>query len=87
MDTADLEEVLRGLRALGNDQVFRDASELARLQNEVAESAKRFEFQLRRQQGQEAAPASLSANDEVPERFRRLVEEYYRALARGPSRP
>ena len=85
VDTTDLDEVLRGLRALDNDRVFRDVSELARLENEVAEGAKRFEFQLRRQQGQDAAPASLSSADEVPERFRGLVEEYYRALASRPA--
>jgi hypothetical protein len=85
VDTHELQEVLRGLRALDREGVFNSPNELERLRSAVAENAKRFEFRLRRGQDGPAAPASLSSSDDVPEGFRPLVEEYYRSLARRPA--
>jgi hypothetical protein len=85
VDTHELQEVLRGLRALDREGVFSSPNELERLKSAVAENAKRFEFKLRRGQEDSAAPASLSSSDEVPEGFRPLVEEYYRSLSRRPA--
>jgi hypothetical protein len=28
----------------------------------------------------------LSSSDEVPERFRKLVDEYYKSLSKGPEK-
>ncbi len=45
---------------------------------------KRLEFGLRREvEGQSTAPTARTGTDEVPEGYRRLVEEYYKALARS----
>jgi hypothetical protein len=44
---------------------------------------KEFEFALRRQlYGADDAQLFLSGSDAVPDRYRRLVEEYYKSLAR-----
>ncbi len=85
LDSRQLEEVLRGLRALQDDRVYQDVEELQRLQGAVAENMKRFEFGLRRRaEGGNAQPV-LSGSDEVPEQFRKQVEEYYKSLSKGPS--
>jgi hypothetical protein len=49
---------------------------------------KMLEFGLRREvEGEAERRATLTGADEVPDGYRRLVEEYYRALARGGSGP
>jgi hypothetical protein len=54
------------------------------LQQFVAESLKRFEFGLRRKVDADKNTAALTGSDEVPEEFRKLVEQYYRSLAKSP---
>jgi hypothetical protein len=55
--------------------------ELQRLQSYVTEGLKRFEFGLRRQADANNEAVVLSGSDEVPDEFRKLVEQYYRSLA------
>ena len=50
----------------------------------VAESLKRFEFGLRRKVDADKNAIALTGSDEVPEEFRKLVEQYYRSLAKSP---
>jgi Domain of unknown function (DUF4175) len=86
MDARQLEEVLRGLRQLQDDRIYQDVEELQRLQSAVTENMKRFEFGLRRRaEGGNAQPV-LSGSDEVPEQFRKLVEQYYKSLSKGPEK-
>jgi hypothetical protein len=87
LDARQLDEVLRGLRALQDDRVYQNAEELQRLQASVTENMKRFEFALRRRaEGANAQPV-LSGADEVPEQFRKMVEQYYKSLSKGPEQP
>jgi hypothetical protein len=44
---------------------------------------KRFEFGLRRKVGEGDTRAIVTGAEEVPQEFRKLVEEYYRSLSRG----
>jgi hypothetical protein len=64
--------------------VYQNVSELQRLQSTIAEGLKRFEFGLRRRVDADENSIVLTGSDEVPEEFRRLVQEYYRSLARTP---
>ena len=81
--TADLDEVLKQMRQLDDDRVYKDARELERLQTLVAEGLKRFEFGLRRKvEDATGDQPSLMATDEVPRGFRELVDEYYRSLSK-----
>lgn len=83
VDADRLEEVLSAMRALGRGDALGDPEALARLQSDVVDGAKEVEFALRRAllAENENAPR-LSGTADVAEEFRRLVEEYYRALAR-----
>lgn len=86
LDTRQLDEILRGLRALQDDRVYQDVEELARLQAAVSEGMKRFEFALRRRAETANGQPVLSGSDEVPERFRKLVEQYYKSLSKTPDK-
>jgi hypothetical protein len=85
LDAGDLAGVIAELRALESGRLFNDPRGLERLQSEVLDRLKAFEFALRRRLEGDAADRPLvGAGDQVPPRFRELVEEYYRSLARTP---
>jgi hypothetical protein len=52
----------------------------------VADNMKRFEYGLRRKVEGDQNQILLSGNDEVPEQFRKLVEQYYRSLSKAPDK-
>jgi hypothetical protein len=80
---AELDEVIRGLRTLEGGAPWGDAQDLERLQAAIVDRLKQYEFGLRRDVlGADRDRLFLSGSDEVPESYRRLVEEYYRSLAR-----
>jgi hypothetical protein len=83
IDTSELDGVIRDLRALDNEGVYAIPLDVDRLQAAVVDGAKQFEYRLRRElAGADEQRLLLSGSDEVPEGFRKLVEEYYRALSR-----
>ncbi|MFH1766410.1 MAG: hypothetical protein ABIF09_19710, partial [Gemmatimonadota bacterium] len=64
--------------------VYGDLPQIALLQAQIRENMKRVEFLLRREvEGESAGRAALTGTDEVPAGFRRMVEEYFKNLARG----
>jgi hypothetical protein len=85
LDTGDLERTIEQMRGLGAPGTYEDMVEVERLQSQVIEGLKAFEFALRRQlgAGTESMPV-LGGNSDVPAEFKALVEEYYRSLARKP---
>ena len=85
IDPKELDAILRNLRALDSDKIYQDAAELARLQSQVTEGVKRFEYGLRRRLEGTGKQVLLSGSDEVPEQFRKLVEQYYKSLSKGPE--
>jgi len=84
IDPRELDEIVRALRQLEDERTYQNVQELARLQQFVAESLKRFEFGLRRKVDADKNAIALTGSDEVPEEFRKLVEQYYRSLAKSP---
>jgi hypothetical protein len=84
IDPRDLDEIVRALQQLQDERTYQNVQELARLQQFVAEGLKRFEFGLRRKVDADKNAAALTGSDEVPEEFRKLVEQYYRSLAKSP---
>jgi hypothetical protein len=81
IDPRELDEILKGLRALDDDRVYQNVAELERLQTFVTEGLKRFEYNLRRKSELKGNEVFLSGSDAVPEEFRKKVEEYYKSLA------
>ncbi len=83
-DTGDLDEAIAALRDLQDGRVWSDLPQVEALQETLRQSLGRLEFTLRRiVEGEDSDRAALSGNAAVPEGYRRLVDEYYRALARG----
>jgi hypothetical protein len=84
LDAAELEDVVAELRRLESGRLFDDPTGLERLQSDVLERLKAFEFALRRRtEGESPNRPLVGAADQVPPRFRELVAEYYRSLARS----
>jgi hypothetical protein len=73
VDPKELDEIMRRMRELDSERVYRDVEELARLQTFVAEGIKRFEYNRRRQAGADADRA-IVAGAETCREFRSLVE-------------
>jgi hypothetical protein len=79
----DLEDAMEAMETLRDPEVYGDLPQVAILQEQIRESLKRLEFQLRREvEGDAPGRAALSGSDEVPAGFRSMVEEYFRNLAR-----
>ena len=80
----EMSQVIDDLRALASARPYGDLPALAQLQNELRENLQRLEFRIRREvEGDGSDRAVLNGFDEVPEGFRTLVEEYFRALSRS----
>ena len=83
----DLNRITEQLRRI-NPEAFSDPAQLALLKNEVIEPLRQMEIELARRLqaklGNNGAGA-LSDGD-APDRYRKLIEEYYRRLsARSPE--
>ena len=85
-DQAAVAEMLKQLRALDSDKVFQDASQFERLQAAAADAVKRFEYNLRRRTELKGNEVLLSGDGDVPEEFRKLVEQYYKSLSKGSDK-
>jgi cytochrome c biogenesis protein CcdA len=82
MDAADLRAVIQAMGRLQRNGIYDNPTQVALLQDEILDALKRLEFGLRRQvEGASDGPASLAGSGDVPDEYRRLVEEYYRKLA------
>jgi hypothetical protein len=86
LDPSELDRVIAEIKRLESSKVLADATGLNRLQADVLERLKAFEFALRRRIEGDAAKPLAGAGDQVPPRFRELVEEYYRSLAKSGKR-
>jgi len=85
-DPRDLQEVVDAMRRLQDEGAYGDPANLQALQDEVVQTLKRLEFSLRRDvETTSGQRATLSGSDEVPQGYRKMVEEYYKALAKTGS--
>ncbi len=84
VDAGELGAMIDAMRALDRDGIYANPQEVARLQRELVEGMKRLEFSLQRELGGDREQAILlDPVGDVPDEYRELVEEYYRALSRG----
>ena len=83
IDTKEIDEILKGLRRLDDESAYANPESLARLEQAVTDNIKRFEYTLRRKLDANASQVFLSNSDDVPEQYRKLVEQYYRSLSKG----
>jgi hypothetical protein len=82
IDAKELDEIIKGLRKLDDESVYANPETVGRLEQSVTDNIKRFEYMLRRRLDANASQVFLSNSDDVPEQYRKLVEQYYRSLAK-----
>jgi hypothetical protein len=83
IDTKEIDEILKGLRKLDDESAYNNAQSIAGLEQAVADNIKRFEYTLRRKLDTDQSQVFLSGSDDVPDQYRKLVEQYYRSLSKG----
>jgi hypothetical protein len=83
VDVGELDRTIQRMRALESQKSYEDPAQLERLQDQVLEGLKAFEFALRRQseEGDRGRPV-LGGSADVPAEFRQLVAEYYKSLSK-----
>ncbi|HSM61668.1 MAG TPA: DUF4175 family protein [Longimicrobiales bacterium] len=87
-EVGDLTAVLDAMRRLQQDPIYQDPAQVAALQEQILQTLKRLEFGLRREvEGTPDRRAALAGSGDVPDAYRKLVEEYYRKLAGSGGRP
>ena len=84
VDARELDALISNMRALDSARVYTNLDEAARLQTQLAEGFRRFEFDLRRKLGEAGAnQLLLGGSDDTPAAYKKLVEDYYRARRRS----
>jgi len=87
VDPADLDRMIEQMRQLESGRNYDDPVSLERLQQQLIEGLKAFEFALRRQvEGDDRGRPVLGASGDVPAGFRQMVDEYYRSLSKKPQK-
>ena len=82
VDARALDRIMGRMRDLQAPASQGQPQAIAALDQDVVEGFKAFEFALRRQLDQSGTDRPfLTGADEVPEQYRKLVEQYYKALA------
>ena len=80
-EVGDLDQIIQRMRDLDDLRRYQDPETIATLQAFVLEELKRFEYRLRREITEENEELFLAGNEEMPDSFRDLVEEYFRSLS------
>jgi hypothetical protein len=81
-------ELVRDMGDLNWGNFQADPSLLARMQGELTDRWKDLELRLRRElQMEEPDSVRMAIQERVPERYRAIVEEYYRSLSRSKTAP
>ena len=83
IDTKEIDEILKGLRRLDDESAYANPQNVAGLEQSIADNVKRFEYTLRRKLDANENQVFLSGSDDVPEQYRKQVEQYYRSLSKG----
>jgi hypothetical protein len=84
-----LDQAIEQLKRLADGQMQGNAQTAAALKADVVEPLRQLELQLSRQMQSYTGRTNLRLRDEgaAPERYRKQVEEYYRRLSGGGTKP
>ena len=83
IDSKELDQIINQLHELDSARAYQDPDALAKLEQAATDNIKRFEFTLRRRLDANPNQVFLSGTDDVPEQYRKLVEQYYRSLSKN----
>jgi hypothetical protein len=80
-DLQPVDEVVKALRALGDEKSYTNPQNLQQLLSTASDRFKALEFELRKRMDTTNEQLFLSGSDEVPPNFRALIDQYYRTLS------
>ena len=87
IETPVLKDIIRSLERLDKNQLYLEPDGLAQLEGEVLASLKQFEYWLRQKfEGLNEGELLVATPDQVPLRYRDLVEDYFRSLSQSHQR-
>jgi hypothetical protein len=76
-------DLIRSMQQMDAKNFSGNPAELEKMRNELTDQWKELELKLRREmQLGEPEAVRLAGQERVPEKYRTLVEEYYRSLSR-----
>jgi hypothetical protein len=81
-DLTPVDEVVKALRALGDAKAYADPTRLQDLYSTAVEKFKALEYEVRKKVDTTNEALFLSGSDEVPPKYKDLIQEYYRALSK-----
>jgi hypothetical protein len=82
-----VDEVVKGLRDIGNDKSNADPRGLNTLMTQALGKMQSVEYELRKKADTENQQLLLSGNEEVPSQFRDSVAHYFTALSKKTGQP
>lgn len=85
--TRSLEQAIRELQQLQNSQLADDQQTAQRLKASVLEPLRQIEVELSKRLQAKLGKGNLRLADEgeAPDKYRKLVDEYYKRLAKGKA--
>jgi hypothetical protein len=81
-DLAPVDDVLKALRELGNDKNLVNPKGLQELYSTAVDKFKALDFAIRKKVDTSNEQLLLSGSEDIPDSFKALIQEYYRALAK-----
>lgn len=86
-DLQSLDEVIRNLRAMGDNKSTPDPSALQQAAASAVDRMQKLEFDLRKRTDTTSNDLLVSGAEEAPVKYRPLVNDYYRALSKKAGTP
>ena len=81
-DLTPVDDVVKALQDLGNEKNLQNPAGLQELYQTAVQRFKTLEFEIRKRVDTSNEQLFLSGSDDVPPAFKKLIEEYSRALAK-----
>ena len=81
-DLAPVDEVVKALTALGNENNLKNPGQLQDLYATAVQKFKALEFEIRKRVDTSNDQMFLSGSEDVPPAFKSLIEQYYRTIGK-----
>jgi negative regulator of replication initiation len=81
-DLTPVDDVVKALQALGNEKNLQNPKGVQELFETAVQKYKALEFEIRKRVDTSSDQLLLSGSEEVPPAFKKLIEEYSKALAK-----